>query len=154
MLTGKNVVLIKDQAPIVYDRIYLENAQSDPTETYPKTQNGKPVQIDGKEFQAVRPTAASTVNPETLVQEAIAWFQQTYPGTTEKPSNPWVTLLEAASYGADLWKRNELQGISRPKQPKSEEKAKADILKNLLAAGMAKNLEDAEVMYNRMTAAA
>ena len=134
MLTGKNVVIIKgdSQTPTVvkqYDRVYLEYAATDKTETFEKTSEGKTLQVDGANWQGVRPSLAISAAPvEDLVSEALAYFTSRYP-----KANPYNTLLEAASYGADLWERNTIQAELRPSKPIDQGAAIAKMVKVLMA---------------------
>lgn len=160
MFIGKNVVLVKGQEPQEYNRVYLEYGPNDPTESYSKTVEGKDVTVGGKKWEGVRPKNDVTVHDTTeLLEAALAHFQKTYPthkdaDGKEVPNDPMFVLLQAASYGADLWERNTLQGKIRPGKPKDEAKATETILKNLVASGMAPNMEVAKVMFAAMKAAA
>ena len=134
MLTGKNVVIIKgdkDTPTVVqeYDRVYLEFSTSDPTESFGKTSEGKDLQVDGKTWAGVRPAGSVSKAPvEQLVTEALAYFQTEFP-----KANPYNSLLEAASYGADLWKRNSIQASLRPSKPVDKQAAITKMAKLLMA---------------------
>lgn len=160
MLTGKNLVLVKGQEPKEYDRVYLEFGPQDKVESYSKTQDGKDVLIGGKKWEGTRPASERTehTNSEELVEAAVAYFSERYPthkddAGKDVPNDPWLILLEAASYGADLWVRNEIQGKIRPGKPKDKGKALDAMVKNLLAAGMAKSESEARKMLEGMLAA-
>ena len=134
MLKGKNVVIIKGEkgtAPTVteYDRIYLEFGEGDPVESYTKTTDGKDLTLNGAVWQGVRPkNATSTAKVEDLMADALAYFKGEYPS-----ANAYLTLLEAASYGSDLWKRNKIQSELRPSKPVDKQAAIAKMAKLLMA---------------------
>ena len=134
MLTGKNVVIVKGDknTPTVikeYDRAYLEFGPTDETETYQKTSDGKDVAIDGKTWSGVRPKLAVSTTPVAeLVEQALGYFKTEFPAV-----DAYISLLRAASYGADLWKRNSIQADLRPSKPVDKTAAIAKMAKLLMA---------------------
>ena len=111
MLTGKNVVLIKGEGDnyraVVYPRIYLEFASSDPVENYTKTTGKKPITLpDGSEFVGVRPANDfSLAEDKLLMTEALNQAALDIQGSedlTKAKASAWKLLLSYASYGRDL----------------------------------------------------
>lgn len=164
MLVGKNVVKNKGAEAIVYDRVYLDFGPSDETENYLRTSEKKTIQIaepDGKlvDFQAVRPKEhVSKEAPEKLMQAANDYLQAKFPTYKdsegkEQKQDPWLKMLELAGKGLDQEIRNSIQADNRPIAAKDPVKAKQDIIRNLLASGIAKTQAAAEKMYSAMIAA-
>lgn len=157
MLVGKNVVIIKGEKgtlPIMkdYDRVYLEFASTDELAEYTKTTEGKDLTFtdpEGKSqiWKGLKPkNDITSAKPEDLVSDALAFFKQKYPGTIEKPTDPWLTLLEAASYGQDLWERNTIQANLRPGKPMDKNAAILKAFKMYKMVNPKTKLSDAQIM--------
>lgn len=139
MLTGKNVVIVKGEKgtlPIMkdYDRVYLEFASTDKLEEYQKTTEGKDLlNPDGSIWKGLKPAEDKTASKDVgaLVTEACNFLKDKYPGTAENPNDGWLLLLEAASYGQDLWERNAIQAGLRPSKPIDKNAAIAKMVKLL-----------------------
>ena len=171
MLKGKNVVIIKGEKgtpPIVtdYDRVYLENASTDKLEEYEKTSDGKPLEVAGKVWKGTKPAGETTVPAEDLLPEALGYFQATYPISADKlkdktpeqvgqlqSNHAWMLLLEAASYGNDLWTRNKIQSDVRPSKPIDEATAVEKAVKLVMSLNPKLTREKALVIAKAMTAA-
>lgn len=149
MLVCRDIVVVKDDSKNVltqeYDRFYLEHGSNFPVIEKTKTVDKKELTVNGSVWRGTEPKATETesTDVETLLAEALAKVQELYPGTAEKPNNPYAVLLEAASYGLDLWRRNEIQGKIRPSKPIDENSALQAIAKKLVQSGKAKTMEEA-----------
>lgn len=118
MLIGKDLKVIKGEKGtatqyLEYDRVYLEYGPGDTLEAFSKTDSGKPIQINGKEWQGTHPAEkVSKASVKDLIEQATNYLQARFP-----TSNPFLTLLEAASKQADLWTRNEMDLAYRSPKP-------------------------------------
>jgi hypothetical protein len=118
MLIGKDLKVIKGEKGtatqyLEYDRVYLEYGPGDTLEAFSKTDSGKPIQINGKEWQGTHPAEKVSKAPvKDLIEQATNYLQARFP-----TSNPFLTLLEAASKQADLWTRNEMDLAYRSPKP-------------------------------------
>lgn len=122
---GKNVVMIEGKPGQVYTRFYLTHAKGDKSETYNKTSKGSKVQIDGKDFEGIRPVEEnSSVEVGDLVQAALNHLVERYPlkdaekaTDKQKADYPWNLLLQAADYGAELWMVGKIRADLTPAKP-------------------------------------
>lgn len=134
MLTGKNVVMIEGKPGKVYEREYFTHDANDKTETYKKTSKGNIVQVDGKDFEGIRPAEDSKAPVEELVQAALNRLVERYPlkvealkddATTEQKAErekliadyPWRLALSALDYGAELWMVGKIRADLTPTKP-------------------------------------
>ena len=144
MLTGKNVVIVKGDksTPAVvkeYDRVYLEFGPVDALESFTKTSDGKELAIEGKVWTGSRPAPKTSATPvNELVEQALAYFQAEYP-----KENPYHSFLGAASYGADLWRRNKIQADIRPAKPVDRSASITKMAKMLVALNPKMSMEKA-----------
>ena len=148
-----------------YDRVYLEFASTDPVEEYEKTSDKEPLKVNGQVWKGVRPKDEKTsVSAKDLVGDALAYFQATYPVAPTELSedalkkmypgidltqeiiaderatiignHAWIMLLEAASYGNDLWVRGKIQSEIRPSKPLDINAGVEKMVKVMVAMGV------------------